>query len=143
MDTLKLDSTTWDLSVDASNNIAVATGPAAIAQDVASSVRVFNGELWYQTNRGVLYLERILGQLPPIGFLIGQFRTAALLVPNVVSVVVALNPLGRDRKLTGSITITDDRGATAVLTNGPDTSAVPWYVSAVSQAAAGNPAGGP
>ena len=46
--TLLLDRTTWDLCLDANGNIAMATGPYAIAQDVASAVR-----LWHDTTKGV------------------------------------------------------------------------------------------
>ena len=42
MNTLLLDLTNWDLLVDASGNIAVASDPYSVAQDVASAVRVFD-----------------------------------------------------------------------------------------------------
>jgi hypothetical protein len=49
--TLLLDRAIWDLSLDANGNIAIATGPYAIAQDVASAVR--RGELRHNTTKGV------------------------------------------------------------------------------------------
>ena len=39
--TLLLDQTEWDLVLDASGNIALASPPYALAQDVASAVRTF------------------------------------------------------------------------------------------------------
>ena len=55
MKTLLLDQTTWDLTLDANNNIALAAEPYAFAQDAASAIRLFQGELWYDTTRGVPY----------------------------------------------------------------------------------------
>ena len=54
MKTLKLDKT-WDLTKDELNNIAIADGNERLAQDVASSVRVFKGEVPFDIERGVEY----------------------------------------------------------------------------------------
>ena len=51
--TLLLTPQTWDLTVDASNNIAVAAEPYALAQDAASAIRLFQGEDYYDTTRGI------------------------------------------------------------------------------------------
>ncbi|QTD90835.1 hypothetical protein [Burkholderia anthina] len=64
--TLLLDQVTWDLCADAYGNIAVAAEPYAIAQDVASAVRTFRGEAWYDTSVGVPYWQDILGKRPPL-----------------------------------------------------------------------------
>ena len=55
----------WDLCVDNSGNIALATEPYALAQDVASAIKLFKGELWYDAQKGVPYFEKILGKRPP------------------------------------------------------------------------------
>ena len=126
MKTLKLDPVTWDLTVDAFGNIAVADRPLAIAQDVASACRLFLGELWYDTTQGLPYWESILGKTPSSGFLMAKFAEAALTVPGVVDVIVSLDPLTTSRVLTGSITITDDRGVTTVQGIGDF-----WYATGV------------
>ena len=51
--TLLLDPLKWDLVVDAAGNIAVASPPYALAQDAASSIKLFSGECYYDTSIGV------------------------------------------------------------------------------------------
>ena len=62
MNTIALSSPAWDLEVDATGNIAMATGPNAIAQDVASAISTFLGEVYYDTTLGVPYLTDVLAQ---------------------------------------------------------------------------------
>ena len=107
-----------------SGNIAFAIGPAAVAQDVASAVRLFRGELWYDTSQGVPYFETILGQRPPMGVMSARFIAAGMTVPEVSKISCSLNPIGMDRLLTGTLSITTVLGQTTVLET-------PWYVSAV------------
>ena len=45
----------WDLYVDNFGNLGIKDGNDRLAQDVASSVRVFKGELPFDTLRGVEY----------------------------------------------------------------------------------------
>ena len=74
--TLLLDQSAWDLVIDSAGNIAMATPPYALAQDVASAVRLFLGELWYNTPKGIPYFEDVLGQLPPATLLTGYMEKA-------------------------------------------------------------------
>ena len=111
MDTLLLATDTWDLVTDASGNIAMATHPYSIAQDVASAVKLFAGELWYDTTQGVPYLTDILGKRPPLQFIKAQVEKAALTVPEVVS-ARCLFVTFQGRALTGQIQIIDKTGAT-------------------------------
>ena len=69
MNTLLLDVGTWDLCSDASGNIASAADPYAIAQDGASAIRTFLGEVWYDDTLGVNYKGQILGKNPPVSLL--------------------------------------------------------------------------
>lgn len=54
MKTIGLDSS-WDIYVDDYGNIAIKESLPRLAQDVASSVRVFRGELPRDTQRGINY----------------------------------------------------------------------------------------
>lgn len=110
MKTLLLDQTYWDLVLDAEGNIALAKEPYAVAQDVASAVKLFQGELWYDTTKGIPYFSQVLGFLPPPSLLYTYFKNAALTVPTVATVNVVLNPLV-DRTVTGEIQFTDTSGA--------------------------------
>jgi len=111
MNTLLLDRTAWDLVLDASGNIAMATDPYAIAQDVASAVRLFLGELYYDTTKGIPYFQQILGQLPPLAIVKAQVVAAALTVPEVTSaqcIVISFD----DRIITGQVIVTDTNSRT-------------------------------
>jgi len=122
----------WDLTVDSRGNIALATGHYAIAQDVASAVRLFQGELWYDTTQGLPYFEEVLGKRPSIEFMKAMFVEAGLAVPAVVSIKCFLTGPGRPRVVGGQMQITDNTGklsvveATTVLQPG----VAPWYVNA-------------
>lgn len=118
MKTLLLSLDQWDLVKDALGNIAVASNPYSIAQDVASAARTFRAECWYDRTLGLPYFERILGKAPPLGFLKSEYVAAALSVPEVASARVFLAGYGADRVLTGQIQITTTSGGTEVLTFG-------------------------
>lgn len=109
MNTLLLDTHLWDLVLDASGNIAMASEPYAIAQDVASAIKLFAGELWYDNTRGIPYFDQILGQYPPAGYLASQFEQAALTVPGVVQAQCSGLQLS-GRKLTGQVEVIDVAG---------------------------------
>lgn len=110
MDTLLLDRTTWDLCLDASGNVAKASAPYSRVQDVASAVRLFLGELWYDTTKGVPYFTEILGQLPPMQLVKERLTQAALTVPGVVSARVVITAY-TGRRLSGQVQFIDVDGA--------------------------------
>lgn len=111
MKTLLLDQTLWDLCKDASGNIAMASEPYAIAQDVASAIRLFQAELWYDTSKGIPYFQQILGQRPPLQFYKQQIVNSALTVPGVTSAEVFFISF-KGRKLTGQIQLNGPKGPT-------------------------------
>lgn len=110
MKSLLLDRTAWDLVLDASGNIACASEPYARTQDVACACRLFVGELWYSTKKGIPYFAEILGQRPPFSLIKEYLSRAAMTVPGVVSVQVVISGLSR-RQLTGQIQFIDEDGA--------------------------------
>lgn len=115
MKTLLLDRTVWDLCLDASGNIAVAAEPYAQAQDVASAIRLFRGELWYDTAPGLPYFSQILGKTPAPGFLKAQFIRAALTVPGVISAQAFLS-FDFTRVLGGQVQFVTSDGVTLAAT---------------------------
>ena len=100
MDTLYLNDD-WDLTVDSLGNIAMASSPYAVAQDVASECKLWLGEARYDTTKGIPYDTSILGELPPPAKLISWYKTAALGVPEVKTTDVILQY--SNRHLTGQI----------------------------------------
>lgn len=97
MRTLLLDAKSWDCVLDAYGNIAVADTPYAEAQDAASAVKLFRGELYYNISKGVEYISKILGLSPPLSILKKLWTDAALTVPNVESARVFIaSVVGRE-----------------------------------------------
>lgn len=110
MRTLFLMPATWDLTLDSSGNIAVATEEYQQAQDIATSCRVFYGDDFYNKTDGIPYVESILGQSKfPLALYQQNLHDRSMLVPEIVSVEVRLNTL-QDRVLTGSIIFTNENG---------------------------------
>jgi hypothetical protein len=98
------------LCLDASGNIAVATEPYSQAQDSASAGRVFQGECYYDTSRGVPYFTEVLGRYQPTQLLRARLQQAALTVPGVTEATAVLT-VGRDRVMTGQIQIKSSDGS--------------------------------
>jgi hypothetical protein len=113
--TLLLDQGQWDLIIDSAGNIAMATPPYSLAQDVASAVRLFLGELWYNTPKGIPYFDDVLGELPPLTLLIGYIEKAALTVPGVVSAQCIITAFD-SREIAGQIQFIDETGAANAVT---------------------------
>lgn len=109
--TLYLDPTTWDLATDANGNIVVAPEPYSVAQDVASAVKTFQGEYWYDASIGVPYWQQILGYLPNVNVIKSSLIAAAQTVPGCNNPVVYLSGFN-GRVLTGQIQFTDANGVT-------------------------------
>jgi hypothetical protein len=114
MKTLLLDNTLWDLCLDAAGNIAVAEAPYQRSQDVASAIKLFLGELWYNTAPGVPYFQQILGKAPPIQQFKDYMVAAALTVPGVVSATCVIESF-QDRTVKGAVTFTADDGTTGTV----------------------------
>ena len=115
MKTLLLDLDAWDLVLDASGNIATASEPYAIAQDVASACKTFVGDCWYDQEQGIPYFQQILGEYPPVQYMQRLYIDRALTVPGVADAQVVFTDLA-DRTPHGQIQIIDDTGAAQGIT---------------------------
>jgi hypothetical protein len=82
--TMCLDRTTWDLFADAAGNWALAAPPYAIAQDVASAQRTFQGDVYYDQTIGIPYTQQILSGGVPLALLQSAYQSAALTIQGVV-----------------------------------------------------------
>lgn len=108
--TLLLDRDTWDIVLDASGNIALASEPYSQVQDAASACKLFEGEAWYDTTIGVPYFTQVFRGAQPVQVLKARMVLAAQSVPGVVSATVVLTALS-GRTLGGQIQIRTDAGA--------------------------------
>ncbi len=100
-DTILLDVQTWDLTLDASNNIAIATSPYSVAQDMSSQCRQWKNDYIYNSNDGVP-LSSILGESPSLALVKSDFVTAAAQVPGVSNVVCFISSV-KDRNVQGQV----------------------------------------
>ena len=114
MNTMLLAVDTWDLVIDANRNIALAKPPYALAQDVASAIRTFLGEVFYDTTLGVPYFAQILGKTPPVALFQEYMIQAALTVPGVVSAKCVVQSFD-NRAVTGQVQFTDSDGNTGTV----------------------------
>lgn len=112
--TLLLDNSTWDLVLDANGNIAVASPPYSTAQDAASAIQTWLGEVYWDTTIGVPWAQQILGQRPSLALLKAQLAAAAETVPDVVpgSAIVYVASF-TDRQVTGQVQVTSQTTQTA------------------------------
>lgn len=108
MDTILLDPDTWDLVIDANGNLALASEPYSLAQDAASAVKTFLGEVYFDTTIGVPWLQKILGKNPPLELLKQELVAAAKTVPGVASAQVFLTA-ATGRIVTGQVQVTSAR----------------------------------
>ena len=112
MDTILLDTETWDLVLDTAGNIAMASDPYSQAQDAASSIKTFKGEVYYDTTLGVPWFQGIIGRLPPLSLIKASLIAAVLQVPGVVAATVFISGSTAGRNLTGQVQIKTGSGQT-------------------------------
>jgi hypothetical protein len=106
MNTLLLDRTAWDLVLDASGNIAVASEPYSLSQDAASAIKTFIGECYFDTALGTDYLGLVFKGAPAsLSALKQMFVDAALTVPDVSSAKCFITQAS-GRALVGQIQVT-------------------------------------
>lgn len=114
--TMLLDPVSWDLMLDASGNIATASAvlpdAVAIAQDAASAIKLFAGELWFDTTQGIPYFSQVLGHQPPLALLKAYFVEAALTVPGIAKATCFISSF-TNRAISGQVKVTDHDGNTA------------------------------
>lgn len=114
LNTLLLDTVAWDLVLDSNGDIALATPPYAVAQDVASAMRLFQGELWYNTMQGVPYWQQLLGQNPTTSQIVAAFNNAAISVPGVVSANTVITSVA-GREVSGQVQFTTTDGTSTTV----------------------------
>ncbi len=113
MNTFLLDRGAWDLTTDIGGNIAVASNPYALAQDAASAIKLFQGELWFNASIGVPYWSLILGESPSLSLMKAKWAAAALSVPDAVTAKCFITSIV-DRRVNGQVQVSDKAGHTAV-----------------------------
>lgn len=117
MKTWLLDTITWDICLDANGNWAIAEPPYALAQDVASAVRTFLGEVWFDDTLGIDWFGQFLGHTPQLTVLqeaivnaaLGAVpQTADVYVKSAVCVIQSFDPATRE--VVGQVQFIDSNG---------------------------------
>lgn len=112
--TLPLDPVAWDLVLDSAGNLNLADPDTSIAQGVASAIRTFLGECWYNVNLGMPYFQDILGKNPPASLLVANIETQAETIDGVDSVrVISLRLV--NRQLAGTVIINSPVSSTPIV----------------------------
>lgn len=120
-DTLALTAD-WDLDLDDQGNLRTVgdatasdpqTGPGMrLAQDVASRLRAWRNEVWFDTTQGIDY-PRYLGQAPSVLELRADYQAEALLVPLCATALADLNLARSSRTVGGTLYLSDLTGYAA------------------------------
>ena len=108
--TLLLNTATWGLTLDANGNIAVATDGYALAQDAASAIKTFLGEVYFDTTLGVPYLTQILGRNPSLALLKQQLVNAALSASSEIATAQVFITELTDRQVIGQVQLVSVSG---------------------------------
>lgn len=103
--TILLDAQAWDLVLDAAGNIAAASEPYSLAQDAASAIKTWLGEVFFDTTIGVPYRRQVFGLDPSVALMKQLFVQAALSVPGVASARCFITAV-TDREVTGQVQVT-------------------------------------
>lgn len=124
-DTLALTAD-WDLDLDDQGSLRTfgdatpsrnaqidQTGPGMrLAQDVATRLRAWRGEVWFDVNQGIDYV-RYLGEAPAVVQLSADYQAEALQVPECNTALADLTLATIGRTLTGTLYLTDLTGYAA------------------------------
>ena len=108
--TWALENYSWDVYVDQVGNIATKSGNDRLAQDVASSVRVFRGELPMDVERGVEYNKPDTNRQE----LNDQMNEQVRLIEGVQNSVVVFDEF-QDRELKTRIYVTNEENEQIVV----------------------------
>lgn len=114
--TMQLDTSTWDLMLDGSGDLAIANDGYATAQDVASACLVFSGECYYDTTLGIPWKTEVLGKQPSPGFIQQKMQEEAMKLPIVDKALASVFFDRATRSTRGTIRITDINGSNSQVT---------------------------
>jgi hypothetical protein len=111
MSTMGLNYSTWDLALDSSGNWLILSDGLDIAQDVASAIKLFLGELYYDVTAGVPYFNSVFGPAYTPSVVQNLVQLAALTVPAVAEANVTITKFDYiQRILTGTVAVATTSG---------------------------------
>lgn len=101
----------WDFIVNENGDLAMLRQTQATVQNVSCECRMCYHDSYFRWNEGVKHLESHLGQGVQTALIENELRKATLRVDDVKQVdSIELQPLSKDRTLSGTITLTTKDG---------------------------------
>lgn len=108
-------NSSWDSYLDDAGNIAIISGAAAVAQDVASACRLFVNDAYHNKNQGIPYKSDILGYQVPLPIVSAMLEAQAKTVPHVSDARATLSLVNRALGGTIAITLSDGTAVNVAL----------------------------
>lgn len=110
---LQLDADSWDIGLDDTGALAVASEEHTILQDACAAAQTWLGEVHYDQSLGVSYEDAVLSGQTPSAFYAADVENAVQAVPGVAAATCHLLAPQKDRQHTGILVITTTTGHTA------------------------------
>lgn len=104
----------WDITLDSLGNLAIADKNYSIAQDVASAVKLFTNDAYFDTQAGIPHFDITLKRNPSPTVIRARLKEASENVPGVKSAVVNVIEI-KAGKLQAEIQLTLNNNTTAVI----------------------------
>lgn len=105
----------WDITLDATGNIATTSGAYAVAQEVANAVRLFTQDAYFDQEKGIPHFDIALGHKPIMPLIQSAILDAASAVEGVEQVTI-VDLSFTDRVLSGELQITTTEGVQVGIT---------------------------
>lgn len=112
--TLLLDPASWDLKLDETGMLPVATDTYAIAQNVANQVRLFTEDAYFTRDDGIPHFAVTLGRYPAESVMRTRIIAQAKSVDGVEDATVDFTRF-EEGELSGNIQLTTTTGDTAII----------------------------
>lgn len=106
----------WDITLDSAGNLAIADNNYSIAQDVASAVKLFTNDAYFDTQAGIPHFEISLKRNVSASVVRARIKEAAENVLGVKSATVDLIEISNNT-LRAEILITLEDDTTAQITS--------------------------
>lgn len=105
MISLKLIKDSWDIQLDENGLLLVADADYSIAQNVATAVRLFTNDAYFDTRSGIPHFQITYIRNPNLSVIRSRIKATAEAVVGVASATVILNPLTEAGTLSGVINL--------------------------------------
>ena len=100
----------WDITLDASGDLATTKGLYCDAQNVANAIRLFTNDAYIAQDQGIPHFGLELGKKPALSSVRNIYRKTAKAVENIADAKIESLYIDSARNLKGKIIATTDTG---------------------------------